>query len=126
MRTSFGWEKFQSGFQADQNIRRTTAGLDYAARELPSAAGRYILDLVPVVQWLPKYSPRWLVSDLIAGLTVGLILVPQALAYAKIAGVPLQHGLLASWLPPAIYFIMGTSKGMLMGSHMFDKLLILI
>ena len=112
MTISLGWQRFQSGLQADQNLRRTATALDHTARGFPSAARKYILDLVPVVQWLPKYSPRWLISDMIAGLTVGLILVPQALAYAKIAGVPLQDGLLASWLPSAIYFIMGTSKGM--------------
>lgn len=104
-----GWEKFQSGFKTDENIKRTARVL--CSRELPSAAGRYILDLLPVVQWLPKYSPRWIINDIIAGLTVALILIPQSLAYAKIAGVPLQDGLLASWLPSTIYFIMGTSKG---------------
>lgn len=102
------WEKLQS----DENIQRAAAALRRTVHELPSAAGRYVRDLVPVAQWIPKYSPRWLVNDAIAGLSVGLVLVPQALAYAKIAGVPLQDGLLASWLPPAVYFIMGTSKGM--------------
>jgi len=80
-------------------------------KQLPSASARYLLQKAPIIQWLPKYSPRWLINDAIAGLTVGVILVPQALAYAKIAGIPLQDGLLASWLPSMLYFIMGTSKG---------------
>lgn len=112
MKFSSGWKKFQSGLKTDENIRRTRQALNQSAHELPSIARRYILGSVPVVQWLPRYSASWLISDFIAGLTVALMLVPQALAYAKIAGIPLQDGLLASWLPSALYFIMGTSKGM--------------
>ena len=50
----------------------------------------FILDRLPFIQWLRRYRPRTLVSDLIAGLTVGLMVVPQALAYASIAGLPLE------------------------------------
>jgi MFS superfamily sulfate permease-like transporter len=56
-------------------------------------------------------SSRWLLNDLIAGLTVGLMLIPQGLSYAKLAGIPVQYGLMSSWLPSAIYAFMGTSKG---------------
>lgn len=45
---------------------------------------------LPVLRWLPKYSLQWLQLDLIAGLTVGLTVVPQALAYAEVAGLPVQ------------------------------------
>ena len=51
---------------------------------------RYIGDRVPIVRWLPKYSMKTLVSDVIAGLTVGMMVVPQSLAYANIAQVPPQ------------------------------------
>lgn len=40
--------------------------------------------------WLPRYSLRWLQLDLVAGVTVGLTVVPQALAYAEVAGLPAQ------------------------------------
>ena len=50
----------------------------------------FILDRFPFLKWLRKYRPRTLVSDIIAGLTVGLMVVPQALAYASIAGLPLE------------------------------------
>jgi solute carrier family 26 (sodium-independent sulfate anion transporter), member 11 len=90
---------------------------EMGGRAFLSATGRYLLEKVPVVQWISKYSPRWIVNDLIAGLTVGVILVPQDLAYAKIAGIPLQDGLLVSWLPGTLYFIMGTSKGKSMSGH---------
>ena len=46
----------------------------------------YCRDRFPIVKWLPKYNTKTLISDIIAGLTVGLMVVPQSLAYAKIAG----------------------------------------
>lgn len=45
---------------------------------------------VPVLSWLPRYNLRWLQMDLLAGLTVGLTTVPQALAYAEVAALPVQ------------------------------------
>ena len=50
----------------------------------------FLVDRFPFVQWLSKYSPSNLISDIIAGLTVGLMVVPQALAYASIAQLPLE------------------------------------
>jgi sodium-independent sulfate anion transporter 11 len=52
-----------------------------------------------------------LLNDTLAGITVGVLLIPQSLAYAKIATIPGQYGLMSSWLPNFLYFIMGTSKG---------------
>jgi len=48
----------------------------------------YLFDKLPFVRWLIRYNARWLVSDIIAGLTVGLMVVPQGLAYASIANLP--------------------------------------
>lgn len=50
----------------------------------------FLRERFPFVQWLIRYRPRTFISDVIAGLTVGLMVVPQALAYASIAGLPLQ------------------------------------
>lgn len=50
----------------------------------------YFVRKVPFIKWLRRYSPSKLLSDVIAGMTVGLMVVPQALAYAKIAGLPLE------------------------------------
>lgn len=49
-----------------------------------------IMSLFPILTWLPRYELRWLKMDLLAGLTVGLTTVPQALAYAEVAGLPVQ------------------------------------
>ena len=50
----------------------------------------FIVDRLPFIKWLRRYTPKCFISDLIAGLTVALMLVPQALAYATIAGLPLR------------------------------------
>lgn len=48
---------------------------------------------LPILSWLPKYNLKWLKMDVLAGLTVGLTTVPQALAYAEVAGLPVQASL---------------------------------
>lgn len=42
---------------------------------MPKATAEYVLEKVPIVQWLPRYYPRWLLNDLVAGTTVGVLLV---------------------------------------------------
>ena len=44
--------------------------------------------LIPILNWLPKYQRTWLRSDIIAGLTIMALLVPEGMAYAQLAGVP--------------------------------------
>jgi len=77
----------------------------------PSTAAHYTIDKFPIIGWLPRYNPRWIINDVIAGLTIGLMLIPQSLSYAKIATIPVQYGLMSSWLPPTIYTLMGSTKG---------------
>jgi sodium-independent sulfate anion transporter 11 len=105
------WNTIKEAVRTDENLIRARRGIIRGGKALPGATGRYLVQKVPVVQWIPNYMPKWIVNDAVAGLTVGVLLIPQALAYAALAGIPLQQGLLASWLPSAIYFIMGTSKG---------------
>lgn len=81
------------------------------AKALPSASARYMIEKVPIVGWLPRYNHRWLLNDVIAGLTLGLMLIPQGLSYAKLATIGVQYGLMSSWLPSALYAFMGTTKG---------------
>jgi SulP family sulfate permease len=58
--------------------------------------------LLPFLEWLPGYGTRHFKGDLVAGLTVALVLVPQSMAYALLAGLPAYYGLYASFLPPAM------------------------
>lgn len=104
-------ERAKHSFQTDVNWHQAVYLSQLGARKLPSASASYLLDKVPIVGWLPRYNYRWLVNDVIAGLTLGIMLIPQGLAYAKIATIPVQYGLMASWLPGIMYTFMGTSKG---------------
>ncbi|XP_074870271.1 sodium-independent sulfate anion transporter isoform X1 [Carettochelys insculpta] len=79
---------------------------------------------LPVLRWLPQYSLQWLQLDLLAGVTVGLTVVPQALAYAEVAGLPVQYGLYSSFVGCFIYCLLGTSKDVTLGPTAIMSLLV--
>ncbi|MBE2225088.1 MAG: SulP family inorganic anion transporter, partial [Anaerolineae bacterium] len=64
----------------------------------------------PIFTWLPRYDRGWLSADLIAGLTLWGLVVPEAMAYAGIAGLPPQAGLYTLVVALLIYALMGTSR----------------
>ncbi|WP_367391431.1 SulP family inorganic anion transporter [Lewinella sp. LCG006] len=70
---------------------------------------------IPSLSWLKNYSKDQLKGDLSAGLTVGVMLIPQGMAYAMIAGLPPIYGLYASTLPLIIYALLGTSRQLAVG-----------
>jgi hypothetical protein len=65
---------------------------------------------VPILGWLPKYTPRAAISDMVAGITVGLTVIPQAIAYSNVAGLPPQYGLYSSFMACFVYAIFGSCK----------------
>ncbi|KAK2528362.1 hypothetical protein Q9233_007333 [Columba guinea] len=79
---------------------------------------------LPVLRWLPRYSLAWLQLDLMAGLSVGLTVVPQALAYAELAGLPPQYGLYSSFMGCFVYCILGTAKDVTLGPTAIMSLLV--
>ncbi|KAM4663863.1 sodium-independent sulfate anion transporter isoform 1-T1 [Discoglossus pictus] len=81
---------------------------------------------LPFLCWLPKYNLHWLQLDIISGLTVGLTVVPQALAYAEVAGLPVQFGLYSSYMGCFIYCLLGTSKDVTLGPTAIMSLLVSI
>ncbi|KAI8942890.1 hypothetical protein NX059_000930 [Plenodomus lindquistii] len=107
--------KTKEAIATDITLQRTVRYGEKAIRATPSVAGQYLIEKVPVVHWLPRYNPRWLLNDVLAGITVGVLLIPQSLAYAKIATIPGEFGLMSSWLPNFLYFFMGTSKDLSTG-----------
>jgi len=74
-----------------------------------------IKQLVPAFDWLPHYTNEQFKGDLAAGLTVGVMLIPQGMAYAMIAGLPPIYGLYAATLPLLIYAFLGTSRQLAVG-----------
>ncbi|NWT74109.1 S2611 protein, partial [Prunella himalayana] len=79
---------------------------------------------LPVLRWLPRYSRAWLPPDLLAGLAVALTAVPQALAYAELAGLPLQYGLYSSFMGCFVYCLLGTAKDVTLGPTAIMSLLV--
>lgn len=65
---------------------------------------------IPITEWLRDYNSSDFQKDLRAGLTVGILLIPQSMAYAMLAGLPPVYGLYASIVPLAIYAVFGTSR----------------
>ena len=70
---------------------------------------------IPGTTWLTEYKKENFKGDLVAGLTVGVMLIPQGMAYAMIAGLPPIYGLYASTLPLIIYALLGTSRQLAVG-----------
>jgi len=70
---------------------------------------------IPTYDWLSNYKRAHYKSDLSAGLTVGIILIPQGMAYAMIAGLPPIYELYATTLPLIIYAFLGTSRQLAVG-----------
>ncbi len=78
----------------------------------------------PILDWLPNYKRTYLAGDLSAGLTVGIMLIPQGMAYAMIAGLPPVYGLYAALLPQVVYAVFGTSRQLAVGPVAMDSLLV--
>lgn len=78
----------------------------------------------PFLDWVVTYKKSYFSKDLIAGLTVGIVLVPQAMAYAMIAGLPPVYGLYAAFLPVLTYVFLGTSRKIGVGPVAMDSLLV--
>ena len=79
---------------------------------------------IPILSWLPGYNKAALSGDLSAGLTVGVMLIPQGIAYAMIAGLPPIYGLYTAMTPQVIYAIFGTSRQLSVGPTAMDSLIV--
>lgn len=78
---------------------------------------------LPVLSWIPRYNSQDALGDLVAGITVGLTVIPQSLAYSNVAGLPPQYGLYGSFLGCFIYVIFGSCKDIPMGPTAIISLL---
>ena len=83
-----------------------------------------IQEIFPSAKWLPNYSRADWRGDWPTGLTVGVMLIPQGMAYAMIAGLPVVYGLYAALLPQIIYGFLGTSRHLAVGPVAMDSLLV--
>jgi SulP family sulfate permease len=65
---------------------------------------------IPALDWVPGYRKEWLRPDILAGLITAAVVIPKAMAYATIAGLPVQVGLYTALVPMVIYAVLGSSR----------------
>ena len=89
---------------------------DAANESIPSSGKSGGIALVlPIVDWLPRYSPAWLTHDAVAGLTLAAYAIPVSLAYATLAGLPPQYGVYCYLVGGLGYALCGTSRQLAIG-----------
>lgn len=76
-------------------------------RSLPHHGSGFRL---PVLEWVHGYQKSWIKPDVIAGVTASAVVLPKAMAYATVAGLPVQIGLYTAFVPMVIYALLGTSR----------------
>jgi sulfate permease, SulP family len=83
----------------------TTASPGLASTRVKRVIARW-----PLLDWLVEYRKEWLRHDLVAGLTTAAVVIPKAMAYASVAGLPIQVGLYTALVPMVTYGVLGTSR----------------
>ncbi|KAL2507757.1 Sulfate transporter 3.1 [Forsythia ovata] len=79
--------------------------------------------LFPILEWGPRYTFKFFKADLIAGITIASLAIPQGISYAKLANLPPILGLYSSFVPPLVYAIMGSSRDLAVGTVAVGSLL---
>jgi len=89
-----------------------------------SDVDQVIESMFPFLKWLKVYDRSNLSQDIIAGLTVGIMIIPQSMSYAKLAGLPVEYGLYSALMPVFAYAIWGTSRQLAVGPVALVSLLV--
>ncbi|KRG00735.1 uncharacterized protein Dmoj_GI23990, isoform B [Drosophila mojavensis] len=133
-----------ASFQESKELVAFFVPVTEDGRKVPPAASRSILDRsrscfenckrrlfnkrtlhkrLPILRWLPAYRSEDAICDLVAGISVGLTVIPQALAYAGIAGLPVAYGLYSSFAGCFVYIFLGSCKDVPLGPSAIVALL---
>lgn len=95
------------------------------SRRRTTTAREAFVRWVPIVGWLPRYRIGYLQPDLVAGISAALTVIPQGIAYANLAGLPLQYGLYTSFMGLFTYCLLGTMSMIHIGPTSMMAILIL-
>ncbi|KAI1504034.1 sulfate permease 2 [Biscogniauxia marginata] len=103
---------------ADEYYETEPTVAEYLSSHMPTWGGfwRYLRSLLPFLDWIFHYNLVWLTGDIIAGVTVGFVVIPQGMAYALLAGLPAEYGLYTSFVGFILYFAFATSKDITIGT----------
>jgi len=83
-----------------------------------------VLNVIPILKWLPSYERSWLKFDIIAGLTLAAVAIPDNIAYATLAGLPPEYGLYAGIMAPLAYFFFATSRHVSIGPSSSEAIMV--
>ncbi|TVY37426.1 Sulfate permease [Lachnellula occidentalis] len=110
-------ESVFSSQTADTYVEEEPRSAEWIADVLPNGhdLATYARSLFPFTHWIGRYNLQWLAGDLVAGITIGAVVVPQGMAYASLAGLPVQYGLYTSFMGVLIYWFFATSKDITIG-----------
>ncbi|KAF9881524.1 sulfate permease [Colletotrichum karsti] len=111
---------YETYYEEDPTVK------EWLLEHVPTKDGsaRYVKSLFPFTKWILRYNTRWLISDAIAGVTLGLVVIPQAMAYALLARLSPEYGLYTSFTGAALYWLFGTSKDIAIGATAVVSLLV--
>ncbi|KAM8976204.1 solute carrier family 26 member 10-like [Pelodytes ibericus] len=112
-RSIYTEEQFQKIYGTTKDLERPPLKLrDKLARSCECSSHTFHTFLkkrIPILGWLPRYKLRkWIMGDLIAGLTVGIVHIPQGMAFALLTSVAPVYGLYTSFFPVVLYMLLGT------------------
>lgn len=110
-------ESVTSTATADSFVEQEPTSWGWVKQTVPSRADlvAYVRSLFPFTFWITRYNVQWLIGDLIAGITVGAVVVPQGMAYAVLAKLPVEFGLYSSFMGVLVYWFFATSKDITIG-----------
>lgn len=102
---------------ADVYIEPEPTVVEYFSQFRPTLGdvGSYTLSLFPFLTWLGRYNLKWAYGDIVAGITVGCVVIPQGMAYAQLALLPPEYGLYSSFVGVSLYWFFATSKDITIG-----------
>ena len=102
---------------ADSYTEDEPSSVDWIREQVPSGREflHYLHNLVPFTKWIHRYNLQWFIGDLVAGVTIGAVVVPQGMAYAELAELPVEYGLYSSFMGVLIYWFFATSKDITIG-----------
>ncbi|KAL8903320.1 MAG: hypothetical protein Q9207_004008 [Kuettlingeria erythrocarpa] len=102
---------------ADSFVEKEPTSWEWIRAVTPTGhdLARWAYHLFPFTHWIDRYNAQWLAGDLVAGITVGCVVVPQSMAYAGLAELDPQFGLYSSFMGVLIYWFFATSKDITIG-----------
>lgn len=111
-------DRIPNDLPAAAYVERPAHTKEFVKGHTPGVSGvkHYLISLFPFLTWIHHYNLIWLIGDLIAGITVGFVVVPQGMAYALLANLPAEYGLYTSFVGFLLYWAFATSKDITIGT----------